>query len=62
MIGPGGNRAPEFFFLWKKTKRYDRACDVVPMLAPIMIGTALSNVNEPEATRATVMEVVAVLL
>ena len=35
---------------------------VVPTLAPMMMGTALSNVSEPEATSATVMDVVAVLL
>ena len=35
---------------------------VVPMLAPMIMGTAACNEMEPEATRATTMEVVAELL
>ena len=35
---------------------------VVPTLAPMMMGTALSRVSEPDATNATVIDVVAVLL
>ena len=35
---------------------------VVPILAPMMMGTAPCKESEPEATKATVMEVVAELL
>lgn len=35
---------------------------VVPTLAPIIMGTAPSNVIDPDATSATAMEVVAELL
>ena len=35
---------------------------VVPTFAPMIMGTAPSNAIEPEATRATTMEVVAELL
>jgi len=35
---------------------------VVPILAPMIIGTAPSSVSDPEATKATVSEVVVELL
>jgi hypothetical protein len=35
---------------------------VVPILAPIIMGTALSRVRAPDATMATIMEVVVELL
>ena len=35
---------------------------VVPMLAPIMIGTAFCRVMEPDATKATTRDVVVELL
>ena len=50
------------FFLLMKPSDTIELVMVVPMFAPIMIGTALSNVIEPDATSATVSDVVAELL
>jgi len=35
---------------------------VVPILAPMMMGTAPSSVSDPDATKATVSDVVVELL
>ena len=50
------------FFLLMKPRETIVLVIVVPMLAPMIIGTAPCNVIEPEATRATTSEVVVELL
>lgn len=54
-------RLNSFFFVIKPRETIVLVI-VVPTLAPIIIGTAPGNVMDPEATRATVIAVVAELL
>lgn len=50
------------FFLLMKPNETMVLVMVVPTLAPIIMGMALSKVIEPEATKATTMAVVVELL
>ena len=50
------------FFLVIKLSDTILLVSVVPILAPIMMGIALCRSNDPEATNATIMEVVVELL
>jgi len=56
------NALPNSFFFVIKLRETILLVSVVPILAPIIIGIALCISMEPEATKATIIEVVVELL
>lgn len=59
---PAATALVNSFLLAIKPKETIVLVMVVPIFAPMIIGIAPSNESEPEATSATIMEVVAELL